>query len=230
MLAAEAPCETRSDVAGAGFASGLCPCSPRPRVSLPRWLWPCSLRGSAPRSQETAAGFVPDRRLRAGVCRHGTRASNDSVSVGWAIVDLRAVGDDVWIIGRVAWHWDGIRWGSSASESARVSNLESVDATAPTMRGLSGGGAHHRRRRRPRTPCSNTGTAPVEDRPPPRWVAAGLESVSADSPSDVWAIGWWVPNGVNRHRVDAAMRPLVAHWDGHHWHVILSWRSPERLQ
>ena len=48
----------------------------------------------------------------------------------------------------------------------------------------------------------------------------GFNSISADAPNDVWAAGWWVPEGTSRHESEAAMRPLVAHWDGRSWHVI----------
>jgi hypothetical protein len=129
--------------------------------------------------------------------------------------------NDAWIVGSVAWRWDGSRWRSVALPAVSGSwSLSSVVTLGPGDAWAVG----------LRSAPSDliVATHPlVEHWDGTRWSvipmplpgAGAFTSVSADAPNDVWAVGWWVPKGTNRHRADAAIRPLIAHWDGHRWHV-----------
>ena len=128
---------------------------------------------------------------------------------------------DVWIVGSVAWHWDGNRWRAVPLPTVSgVWSLSSVVAIRPDDAWAVGSYSG---------PMQEiVGTHPlIEHWNGARWSviplpfpgAAAFNAVSAEAPNDVWAVGWWVPKGTNRHESDAAMRPLVAHWDGQNWHI-----------
>jgi hypothetical protein len=128
---------------------------------------------------------------------------------------------DAWIIGSIAWHWDGRRWRSVALPSVPGdSSLSSVVALGPRDAWAVGS--------RSAPSDQIVATHPLVE----HWDGTGwrviampvpgigaFNSVSADAPNDVWAAGWWVPEGTNRHESEAAVRPLVAHWNGRSWRV-----------
>jgi hypothetical protein len=129
--------------------------------------------------------------------------------------------NDAWVVGDVAWHWDGSGWGSARlPDPAPAWSLSSVATLGPADAWAVGSGSGRME--------EILGTHPLAEHwDGERWrvvrVPLGgpgaLNAVSADAPDDVWAAGWWVPSGTPRQRSDAAMRPLVAHWDGTRWHV-----------
>ena len=147
-------------------------------------------------------------------------------ALGYSVPELSGISassaSDAWIVGDVAWHWDGRGWRSvELPVIAGPSRLTSVVTVGPGDAWAAGSHSG---------PMEEiVGTHPlVEHWDGTRWAVihvplsghGGFNSVSADAPNDVWAAGWWVPAGTNRHKADAAMRPLVAHWDGRSWRVV----------
>jgi hypothetical protein len=59
-------------------------------------------------------------------------------------------------------------------------------------------------------------------------IIGGLTSVAAVSPTDVWAVGWTasrIVNGVVEEEV-----PLIEHWDGATWRVVLTGAPTDTLE
>jgi hypothetical protein len=128
---------------------------------------------------------------------------------------------DAWIVGSIAWHWNGSRWGSVALPTVSGdASLSSVVALGPRDAWAVGS------RNAPSDEI--LATHPLVEHwngvrwsviPMPLAGAGAFNSVSADASNDLWAVGWSVPPGTTRQESDTAMRPLIAHWDGRSWRV-----------
>jgi hypothetical protein len=128
---------------------------------------------------------------------------------------------DAWIVGSIAWHWDGSRWRSAVLPSVPGdSSLSSVVALGPRDAWAVGSRSAPSEQIVATHPLvehwDGTGWRVVAM---PLPGAGAFNSVSADAPNDVWAAGWSVPAGTNRQDSEATMRPLVAHWNGRSWRV-----------
>jgi hypothetical protein len=126
-----------------------------------------------------------------------------------------ASGDDAWIIGSVAWHWDGRAWRSvplppGSYDLWSVAAVTPDDAWAVGARGAGYLVASH-------ALIEHWNGARWSAVQLPRLRASFLYGVSAAGPRSVWAVG-------ARYRANAAgrflpsgTRPLLLHWDGTSW-------------
>ena len=158
-------------------------------------------------------------------------------ALGYRVPDLSDVSAssarDAWVVGSVAWHWDGRRWQSvSLPALAPEWSLSSVAAVAADRAwavGSSNGPMDELASTRPLVEQWDGERWQVV--PVPMKAPGAFDAVSADAPDDVWAVGWWLPNGTSRRRADAATRPLIAHWDGHTWTITrLAGRRSDSLE
>jgi hypothetical protein len=131
-----------------------------------------------------------------------------------------------WIIGSVAWRWDGSRWENEPLpkvgnfELDSVASLGRADAWAVGSRD---------------SDTRIQSQALVEHWDGLRWSVAGLPSlhtsvllaVSGSGPGNVWAAGATF-RGRRLGRVsDRGTRPLLLHWDGASWRrVSIPWARP----
>lgn len=133
-----------------------------------------------------------------------------------------ASGAGAWIVGSVAWHWDGQSWRSVPLPKVHGAELQSVatisadDAWAVGWR-ESEEEVHSR--------------ALIEHWNGRRWSVvrspfphgSTLSSVSTSGPRDVWAAGTTFHSKSDKGAVHKA-RPLLLHWGGVSWHkVALPW-------
>ena len=130
--------------------------------------------------------------------------------------------DDAWIVGSVAWHWEGSRWRAvrlprigGQPSLAGVATIAADDAWAVGSTSAPDGEIVHTHPLVEHWNGMAWSVVPLSLGTP-----AALDAVSASSPDNVWASGWWEPPGLGRNQADAALRPLVAHWDGTAWHVM----------
>lgn len=186
-----------------------------------------ALRGGASRSSSSQQ-FVLDRFDYAPPVPPGVVAgvSSPGFIIGYSVPELSdisaASASDAWIVGSVAWHWNGSRWRSFALPAVPGdSNLASVVALGPDDAWAVGFRS---------APSDRiVATHPLVEHwdgtrwdviPMPLPGAGALNSVSADGPDDVWAAGWSIPAGTSIDKSETAMRPLVAHWNGRSWQFI----------
>ena len=138
----------------------------------------------------------------------------------WETAELRSIsasGTSAWIVGSVAWRWDGSMWRNVALPSPRVflrdvaaiasNNVWAIGSTVRRHRSgpliLHWDGAHWTGIPLPHLP-GMTVTANSE------FPAAQIRSIAAAGPHNVWALGTIYPRP--RHS-----RPVLLHWDGHAW-------------
>ena len=132
---------------------------------------------------------------------------------------------DAWAVGGTGWfttepmiyHWNGSAWSQKpVVDPALGGYFNDVTAVSPTdvwAVGLTGGG-----------PGAGTGTdnaTLIEHWNGRTWArvaspalpsASGLDSVSATSAGNIWAVGW---TGANAN--SGTDRTLIEHWNGHAW-------------
>jgi hypothetical protein len=126
-----------------------------------------------------------------------------------------ASGSDAWIVGSVAWHWDGRAWRTVPLPRGDF-DLWSVAAVAPddawTVGALGNGSL-------PRSHSLiehwNGARWSVVDLP--RLPPSFLYSVSAAGPRSVWAVGATYRSNRAGRFVSRWTRPLLLHWDGASW-------------
>lgn len=144
--------------------------------------------------------------------------------VGGPVLDFTRAGvsamsaasrSDAWIVGSVAWHWDGRAWRTVPLPKGRL-DLWSVAAVAPDDAwtvGARGDGTLARSH------------ALIEHWNGTRWSAARLPrlpgsflfGVSAAGPRSVWAVGATYRSNRAGRFVSRWTRPLLLHWNGASW-------------
>jgi hypothetical protein len=140
-------------------------------------------------------------------------------------VSASAAGD-VWAVGQIGGgrqlieHWDGVRWRAVAPEPRYGGILNGVVALTPDdvwavgVRGLGGGGKtlieHWDGTRWTVVPSPSPTAAPGNRR------YAILRTVTAISPTDIWAAGY--SGGVR----SPVTRTLIEHWNGRRWTIVPS--------
>ena len=148
---------------------------------------------------------------------------------GTSPTDIWAVGG-LYGVGGLVEHWNGSAW--RRVPAPRYQQLGAVAAVSPRDAWAVGARGDE---------CTSLpviehwngqqwSTMPAVTTPGPG--LGNLYSISADSPSDIWAVGTFTPHGTlcggripprNLQRT----RPLIAHWNGHQW--LVSEVSPQGM-
>lgn len=140
--------------------------------------------------------------------------------------DVAAVSaQDAWIVGSVAWHWNGTAWRNVPLLRLRGEiEVEALTVASDGEAWVAG------RRNDPRDDYA--AYAVIEHWDGTRWRFAPLPnvgfsnlfSVSASAPDDVWAFGGSFRRDRNGKFPSNGMRTLLLHWDGSSWsRVALPW-------
>ena len=168
----------------------------------------------------SAVRFIPNlavyfRRFEPGVLATGTGGGPPPVSGAGVTAVSAASRSDAWIVGSVAWRWNGRAWRTVPLPSGDF-DLWSVAAVAPDdawVVGARGNGY---------LPRSH---ALIEHWNGVRWsvihlprlAASFLYSVSAAGPRSAWAAGATYRSNRAGRFVSRWTRPLLLHWDGSSW-------------
>jgi hypothetical protein len=160
-------------------------------------------------SQSTRTRFVPGSLATSvpGPILDFTRAGVSALSASSR--------SDAWIVGSVAWHWDGHTWRTVPLPKGK-SDLWSVAAVSPDdawVVGARGNGTLARSH------------ALIEHWNGVRWTVAWLPhlgrsflfGVSAAGPRSVWAVGATYRLNRKGTFISSWTRPLLLHWDGASW-------------
>ncbi|HEY2354554.1 MAG TPA: hypothetical protein VGH79_06630 [Gaiellaceae bacterium] len=132
---------------------------------------------------------------------------------------------DAWIVGSVAWRWNGTAWRNVPLPRLRGdADLESLALAADGEAWIVG------RQSRPSDDRAAYAVAEHWDgthwrlSPLPNVGISNLFSVSASGRDDVWVFGESFRRDRNGKFPAKGMRPLLLHWDGSHWsRVALPW-------
>lgn len=152
---------------------------------------------------------------RPAACRAWRVASTKELPAGSYFEDASGTSStDVWAVGvngqgSLIGHWDGVRWTSVDSNAPNtflydVAAVSSIDAWAVGFYGDPQGRFDIAR------VLHWDGVAWSVSPAPSGGFYAFLYSVSADSATDVWAVGLWTAN-------NGAVHPLALHFDGTTW-------------
>src|SRR5439155_17640718 len=117
---------------------------------------------------------------------------------------------DAWIVGSVAWHWDGTAW-RSVPLPTKGPDLWSVAALAPGD-AWAVGSRDRGLLLQSRALIEHWNGARWSVARLPRLGAAMLYSVSAAGPQSVWAVGATFHGNHAGDFVPHATRPLLLHW------------------
>jgi hypothetical protein len=207
--------------------------APSPTPTGARYTWLTDLAGTSA-SDVWAVGFDLTSRLHTHpMAEHydGASWTLTTVPQSLQLSGLSAVtalsANNVWAVGGEssstgstpprAWHYDGTAWSIVSTPGIAAGNLAAVTALSATniwavgLQGPSGstgqaGLAMH---------YDGTTWAPVSVPAPPAATGGqwALESVSATSASDVWAVGYAMPAD------GATQYAIVEHYDGANWSV-----------